>query len=93
MATESHSMEEWYNLPERVDGSLADIEKFAAVRGVTRAENETGEELHIYFAEDNAKLYSAIAKIAILGGYQVWRLMVTSNGMRMALIPPFAAGY
>jgi len=31
MATESHSMEEWYNLPESVDGSRDDIDKFAAV--------------------------------------------------------------
>jgi len=92
MATESHSMEEWYNLPERLDGSLEDIDKIAAVRGVIRAHNGTGEMLNIHFDEKNAELETAIVKIAILGGYQIWDLRSTGNGFwRLQLIPPFVA--
>jgi hypothetical protein len=94
MATESHSMEEWYNLPDSVDGSREDIDKFAAVRGVTRAENETGEMLEIHFAEANSELQTAIIKLAILGGYEVWRLHSAShNGAHLELIPPFVASF
>jgi len=94
MATESHSMEEWYNLPESVDGSRVDIDKFAAVRGVRRVENETGELLVIHFDEANSELQTAIIKIAILGGYEVWRVHSAShNGAYLELIPPFVASF
>lgn len=87
-------MEEWYNLPEGADGSRDDIDKFAAVRGVKRVENETGELLVIHFDEANSELQTAIIKIAIRGGYEVWRLHSAShNASYLELIPPFVASF
>ena len=94
MATESHSMDKWYNLPENLDGSRDDIGKFAEVRGLRRVENETGELLVIHFDEANSELQTAIIKIAIRGGYDVWRLHSAGhNGAYLELIPPFVASF
>jgi len=94
MARQSHSMEEWYNLPEGLDGSRDDIDNFAAVRGINRVENETGELLVIHFDEPNSELQTAIIKIAIREGYEVWRLTSDSHtGAYLELIPPFVASF
>jgi len=95
MATQSHSLEEGYNLPkDGLDGSHQDLEKFENILGIYRAENPTGHELVIHFETDNSELFTAVTKIALNGGYQIWRLdCKPEDTVKLRLIPPSAVQY